>query len=68
MCEQAFCCSDCQYVHCNKDWVEACTDCTHAVATNFRRKCQEYKKENEELCQGMEDLYKKYMNIDEDEK
>ena len=68
MCSKVFCCSDCQYVHCNKDWVEACTDCTHAVATNYRRKCQEYKKENEELCQGMENLYKKYMNIDEDEK
>ena len=43
MCSKVFCCSDCQYVHCNKDWVEACTDCTHAVASNYRRKCNETK-------------------------
>ena len=36
-------------------------------AISFRRKYQEGQKENEELSQGMEDLYKKYMNVDKEE-
>jgi len=48
------------------DWVNACTTCTKESANSFRRKYQEGQKEIEELSQGMEDLYKKYMNVDKD--
>jgi len=69
-CFHNFCSSECQYLHCNEDWGKACSKCTQSTATYFRRKCQEYKKENEELCQGMDhdyDLYKKYMNVEKEE-
>ena len=36
-------------------------------AINFRSKYQESQKEIEELSQGMEDLYKKYMEVDKEE-
>ena len=63
-CLKDFCSSECQYLHCDEDWEKACSKCTQSTATYFRSKCQDYKKENEELCQGMDDLYKKYMNED----
>jgi len=36
-------------------------------AISFRSKYQESQKEIEELSQVMEDLYKKYMNVDKEE-
>ena len=36
MCSKVFCCSDCQYTECNKDWVEPCTHCTHAEVYGYR--------------------------------
>jgi len=66
-CFHNFCSSECQYLHCNQDWGKACSKCIQSTATYFRSKCQEYKKENEELCQGMDDLYKKYINVEKEE-
>jgi hypothetical protein len=36
------------------------------LATTFRRKLHESQKEVEQLCQGMDNLYKKYMDVDEE--
>ena len=65
-CNKVFCSTECQYLECSKDAAKACSTCSIAAASAFRRKLQECKKENEELCQGMDDLYKKYMNVDGD--
>ena len=67
-CLAKFCSSECQYLECSKDdWEDACTTCMKESAISFRRKYQEGQKENEELSQGMDDLYKKYMNVDKEE-
>ena len=66
-CDNEFCSSECRYLTCSNDWEDACTTCMKESAISFRRKYQEGQKENEELSQGMEDLYKKYMNVDKEE-
>jgi len=64
LCE--FCSSDCRYLKCSEDWECACPPCIKESAISFRGKYQESQKEIEELSQGMEDLYKKYMNIEKE--
>ena len=66
-CNEEFCSTECQYLAYNKGETK-CSTCLETAAADFHRKLQESKKENEQLCQGMEDLYKKYMNVDEEEK
>lgn len=66
-CKKEFCSTECQYLAYDKSETK-CSTCLGAAAASFRRKLQESKRENEELCQGMEDLYKKYMDIEEEEK
>ena len=66
-CHFEFCSSECRYLKCSKDWERACIACTRESAISFRCKYQEGQKENEELSQGMEDLYKKYMNVDKED-
>ena len=65
-CDKAFCSTECRYLGCGEDETNTCFTCLKAAASDFRRKLQESKKENEELCQGMDDLYKKYMNVEGD--
>lgn len=65
-CSKDFCSTECQYLACGTDVTEACPTCLMVTASDFHRKLQECKKENEELCQGMDDLYKKYVNVDGD--
>ena len=66
-CNEEFCSTECQYLAYNKGETK-CSTCLETAAADFHRKLQESKKENEQLCQGMEDLYKKYMDIEEEEK
>jgi len=66
-CLVEFCSSECQFLECGKDWERACTTCMRDSAISFRSKYQESQKEIEELSQVMEDLYKKYMNVDKEE-
>ena len=65
-CRKVFCSTECQYLECSRDASDACSTCLMTTASAYRRKFQECKKENEELCQGMDDLYKKYMNVEEE--
>jgi len=66
-CSKDFCSTECRYLVCDdEDGTEICVTCLKTAASDFRSKLQECKKENEELCQGMDDLYKKYMNVDGD--
>ena len=66
-CGTVFCSTECRYLACDvDDGTETCVTCLKAAASDFRCKLQESKKENEELCQGMDDLYKKYMNVEGD--
>ena len=65
-CRKEFCSTECRYLACGEDETNTCFTCLKASASDFHRKLQECKKENEELCQGMDDLYKKYMNVDGD--
>jgi len=65
-CRKEFCSTECRYLACGEDETNTCFTCLKASASDFRRKLQESKKENEELCQGMDDLYKKYMNVEGD--
>jgi len=66
-CNKEFCSTECRYLACGEDETNTCFTCLKASASDFRRKLQESKKENEELYQGMDDLYKKYMNVEGDE-
>jgi len=66
-CFAKFCSAECRYLKCSKDWERACTTCMRDSAISFRGKYQESQKEIEELSHGMEDLYKKYMNVDKEE-
>jgi len=67
-CLAKFCSTECRYLQCSKyGWDGVCPTCTKESAISFRRKYQESQKEIEELSQGMEDLYKKYMNVDKEE-
>ena len=65
-CGGGFCSTECRYLACGSDATKACPNCSLAAASDFRRKLQESKKEIEELCQGMDDLYKKYINVEEE--
>jgi len=66
-CGGTFCSTECRYLACGgTDATKACPICLMATASAFRSKLQESKKEIEELCQGMDDLYKKYMNVEGD--
>ena len=65
-CGTVFCSTECRYLACGDDASKACSTCSLAAASDFRRKLQESKKEIEELCQGMDDLYKKYLNVEGD--
>ena len=66
-CSKVFCSTECRYLVCDdEDGTETCVTCLKTAASDFRRKLQECKKENEELCQGMDDLYRKYMNVEEE--
>ena len=60
-CDKSFCGTECQYLLCDKAGDSACSVCTKDLATTFRRKLHESQKEVEQLCQGMDDLYKKYV-------
>ena len=64
-CSKDFCSTECRYLA-DEDGIETCVTCLKASASEFHRKLQESKKEIEELCHGMDDLYKKYMNVEEE--
>ena len=48
-CRKGFCSAECQYLECIIDWGNSCSGCTKATASYFRNKCQEQKKEMEQL-------------------
>ena len=64
-CRKEFCSAECQFLECDED-VPKCFACAKAAASYFRNNCQEQKKEIEQLCQGMDDLYKKCLNVEEE--
>ena len=64
-CQKGFCSAECQFLEWDED-VPKCFACAKSAASCFRIKCQEQKKEIEQLCQGMDDLYKKCLNVEEE--